>query len=254
MVFGIEGKLARGLECLNPGIEGFLRQDRFIFGFDGVFQSHRLLSSQLFSISCFQFTHPALELELFEQLQQLLRLGFRQGDVVQVDLQRYIGLDGGQQIGQLRRFAILLQLFRHGLGATEAQRGYFIQVLIKVLDAADTLQQCQRGLFTHTGHTGNVVYLVPLQRQQIDHQLRRHTELFLDPCHIHLAVVHGVDQGDMFVHQLCHILVTGGDNHRAAGFAGLTRQGYRSHRPLPRRLRRTAAVPWPEMMAWIGST
>ncbi len=223
--FGIEGKLTGRFQLFQPGIQSVLRQYGFIFGFDAVFSLNRLIGTQLSGITGFELTYPALELELFEQLQQLLRVGFGQGDVVQVDMQGYIGLDGGQQIGQLCRFAVVFQLFRHGLGATESQLGDFIQIFIQILDAADTLQQRQRRLFTHTGHTGNVVHLVPLQRQQVDHQMRRHAELFLDPGHIHLAVVHGVDQGDMLIHQLRHILVTGGDDHRAAGLAGLTRQG-----------------------------
>ena len=42
---------------------------------------------------------------------------------------------------------------------------------------------------------------------------------------VHDGVGHGVDQGDVLVDQLRHVLVTGGDHHGTAGVGALARQG-----------------------------
>ena len=43
--------------------------------------------------------------------------------------------------------------------------------------------------------------------------LGRHPEFFAHTVAVHNAVVHGVDQGNMLIDQLRHILVASGDDH-----------------------------------------
>ena len=95
-------------------------------------------------------------------------------------------------------------------------------------------QQCiQRAVFhqpfgggfgAHLGHAGDVVHRVTHQRLVIDHQTRGHPKLLGDTRNIAFFAVHGVDDGDAFIHQLAQIFVAAGDHHLHALFRGHMRQ------------------------------
>ena len=99
------------------------------------------------------------------------------------------------------------------LGTPNRQISHLIKAGINRLDTAQGLQQCQRSFFAHTGHPGDVVDLIPLQSQQVNNQVGRHTELFDNTAVVHGGVGHGVNQRDMVVDQLGHVLVAGGYQH-----------------------------------------
>ena len=70
-------------------------------------------------------------------------------------------------------------------------------------------QQRGGGFFSHSRYTRNVVDLVAHQRQQINDECGRYAKLFDDTVVIHGCVVHGVDERDVIVNQLCHVLIAG---------------------------------------------
>ncbi len=43
--------------------------------------------------------------------------------------------------------------------------------------------------------------------------LWRHAEFFFHARNIHQHVGHSINQGDMFIHQLRHIFIAGGNDH-----------------------------------------
>ena len=86
------------------------------------------------------------------------------------------------------------------------------------------LQQSGGGFLSHSRHTGNVVDLVAHQRQQINDQRRRYAEFVDDTVVIHGCVVHGVDQRDVVVNQLRHVLIAGRDHHLSPTARGLDGQ------------------------------
>ena len=79
------------------------------------------------------------------------------------------------------------------------------------------LQQGCRRFLADTRHSGNVIDLIAHKRQQIDNELRGHTE-FLDHARsIHCRVIHGVNQRYVLIHQLRHVFVAGGNDDLATG-------------------------------------
>ena len=78
---------------------------------------------------------------------------------------------------------------------------------------------------THARHPGNVVYLISHQGQKIDDQPRGNTKFLQYTRLIHNSLGHGVYQGDVWIYQLGHVLVTGGYNNRNARLTGLPGQG-----------------------------
>ena len=121
---------------------------------------------------------------------------------------------------------MLLQLGRQGLGPTDRQGRHNIQLLIKLFEAAiDSHQQAGGGLGANARNAGNVVGRVTHQRQIVDDLLRSDAEFLLNALDVHRATGHGVDQGNVAVHQLRHVFVTGRDHHRAAGGRAAAGQG-----------------------------
>ena len=81
------------------------------------------------------------------------------------------------------------------------------------------------GLGADLVDAGHVVDGVADQHQVIDDALGRHAELLaLTPSHVQRFGAHGVDQRDVVVDQLRHVLVAGGDDALHALRRGLHRQ------------------------------
>ena len=138
--------------------------------------------------------------------------------------QFHIGFDGGQPVGEVGLVLAGLQFFGHGFGAAKFERRHLVEPGINVIQPAQPLQQGQGGFLAHSRHAGNVVRGIAHQGQKIDDQAGLDTKFFLHPRRVHHQTRHGVDQGDVGVHQLRHVLVAGGYDHRTAGGAGLRRQ------------------------------
>ena len=74
-------------------------------------------------------------------------------------------------------------------------------------------------------HAGHVVHRIPHQGLKIDHQAGRHAKFGGDTCHIAALAIHGVDDGDVLVHQLAQVLVAAGHDHLDALCRSGARQG-----------------------------
>jgi len=90
-------------------------------------------------------------------------------------------------------------------------------MLLDPLNRAILSEPLDRGLRPTLGNAGYVVRGIPHQRQVVDNLLRRDTELVHHPLPVHAAVGHGVDQGNVTIHQLGQILVPRGDQGMHAG-------------------------------------
>ncbi|MNZ61040.1 hypothetical protein D3C78_791220 [compost metagenome] len=173
-----------------------------------------------------QVVQPALELQLAVQRDQRLAVRCAGVQLVEAELQRHVGLDGGQLVGQVGHLAVFLELGRQRLGAADRQRRHLREVGVDHVEAAaQALQQAQRGLLADPGHAGDVVDLVAHQRQVVDDEFRTDTEFLLHAIHVQRATGHGVDQRNVPVDQLRHVLVAGRDHHRAVGRGAAAGQG-----------------------------
>ena len=113
-------------------------------------------------------------------------------------------------------------------------------------------QRVQRAVFLQQLHgrlgadlvdAGHVVHRVAHQGLVVDHQARRHAELGLDAGDVALAVVHGVDHGDVFVDELAQVLVAAGDHGLDAALGRHARTACRSRRRPRRRARAAPSSP-----------
>ena len=75
------------------------------------------------------------------------------------------------------------------------------------------LQPLGGGLGPDLGHARHVVDDVTDQRLKVDHPVRRHAKLGLDPGDVAPLAVHGVDNGDVGIDQLRQVLVATAHNH-----------------------------------------
>ena len=86
------------------------------------------------------------------------------------------------------------------------------------------MQQANGGFLAHPRHAGDVVHLVAHQCEEVDDECGRQAKLLLHARFIEGFLFHGVDQRDVAVHQLGHVLIAGGDDRVAASLSGLVRQ------------------------------
>ena len=82
-----------------------------------------------------------------------------------------------------------------------------------------------RRLRPHLGHTRNVVARVPHEREIVDDERRRHTELGGNAGFVERGLRHGVDERDVRRHQLRQVLVASGDDRAPLRLGGRCRQG-----------------------------
>ena len=76
-----------------------------------------------------------------------------------------------------------------------------------------------------TRHTGDIVRGIPNQRKIINNLSRLDAKFFLNTCNIHRGVAHGIDERDVFVDQLSHVLVASRDDRFQPRLRRLHRQG-----------------------------
>ena len=81
------------------------------------------------------------------------------------------------------------------------------------VERAEFQQPFHRSFGAHLGHARHVVHRITDQRLVVHHQVRRHTKLGLYSGQVAALVVHGVNHGDVLVHQLAQVLVSTGNHH-----------------------------------------
>ncbi|KAF1030450.1 MAG: hypothetical protein GAK37_01366 [Pseudomonas sp.] len=233
--FGVEGEQFGVVELFQPHVESRLVEDGFVHRLGRLGHNHcfgsgnggRRFSLEFHALGiALDLVIPALELQQGVQLKQLLAVRLAQVQVVQAHVQRHVHLDGGQLVGQERHFLVLFELGRQGLGSANRQGRDDIQLRIKLFQAAiDAHQQAGSRLGTNTRNARDVVGRITHQRQIVDDLLGCDAELFLHALDVHRATGHGVDQGNVPVHQLRHVLVTGRNHHRTVGRCAAAGQG-----------------------------
>ena len=87
------------------------------------------------------------------------------------------------------------------------------------------MQQSNGGLFTHAGYAGYIIDLVARQGEKIDYQRRRQAEFFLHTRFVKRFILHGVDQRDVGIDQLRHVLIASRDHRIAPCLGRVMRQG-----------------------------
>ena len=145
-----------------------------------------------------------------------------------------VGADGHQTAALRQPFQRVAQVFTgHTLDlARTCQQG---------VEGAIFLQPLGGRLRAHLGDPGHVVHGVANQRLVVHHQRRGHTKFGSHTGHVTHLATHGVDDGDVFVHQLAQVLVATGDDdlgalsrchnrQRANDVIGL-HAGHHHHRP-----------------------
>ena len=129
-----------------------------------------------------------------------------------------IGLDGYQLAADRQPVQRLAQVLAHH--ALDA--GGFLHQLV---ERAVGVEPLGSGLGADLVHAGYVVHRIAHQRLIIDHQRGRHPELGRDARHVALLAIHGVDDGDMRVHQLAKVLVATRNDHALALLCSHAGQG-----------------------------
>ena len=104
------------------------------------------------------------------------------------------------------------KFFRHFFRAAKCQLANFFDIAVNGVQVTYAPQNGYGGFFANAGDTGNIVGFVPHQRQVIDNQLRWHAKFGFHARAIEKRIGHRVDQRDVAVDQLCHVLVAGRDN------------------------------------------
>ena len=162
------------------------------------------------------FGDPAFELQLGVQLDQLVAIQRLEVQVVQAHIQRYIDLDRGQLVGKEGHFSVFFELGRQVFSTTNRQGRHNIELFVQVgQTTTDAHQQARGRLRANAWNARDVVRRVAHQREVIDDLLGRDAEFLFHPLNVHHAAGHGVDQGDVGIDQLRHVLVAGRDHHRA---------------------------------------
>ena len=165
-------------------------------------------------------------LQLPQQCAQLVALveraqrgNVRRGRGELLDRQRHfeIGADGGEAARELECGEPGAQVLAH-------LAGDFGDAADQLVEAAVLLQQLRGRLGPDLLDSWNVVGGVADQRQVVDDLLGVDVELELHALAVEHRVGHGVDERDGAVHQLRHVLVAGGDQHRLPGARGAARE------------------------------
>ncbi len=224
--FGVKGEQLGVLELVEPAIEiGLFGDDLVAFlGFRVVVVS--AIGTRVSLGFAQQVVQPGLELHLAVQRDQRIAVNFARHQGIDLYLQLNVQFDRCQLIGEVGHLLVFLQLLGQLLGAANRQLGHLVETVVDdVQAAADTGQQAERGFFADAGHSGDVVDLVAHQRQVVDDQLRPDAEFVVYALNIHHRIGHGVDQRDVLIDQLGHVLVAGRDHDLPAGVGALPGQG-----------------------------
>ena len=142
---------------------------------------------------------------------------------VQIELQRHVGGDGGELLGEHHLFALLLE------GFAVALVGNFAGVVQSVFHAAVFADQLGGALFANAFGTGNVVNGVAHEGHHVDHFAGRDAENLLDPRFVHDGVAlaatrAGAQDMDAVADELQHVLVVGDEQDIEVFLRGLPGQ------------------------------
>ncbi|CZR33542.1 Uncharacterised protein [Legionella pneumophila] len=78
--------------------------------------------------------------------------------------------------------------------------------IIKRLILCQPFYSCFGAAFLYSW---NIIYTVSNESEVINDLFRCYTKFCFDTINIHTVITHGIDEGDMFIDQLCHVFITG---------------------------------------------
>ena len=159
-----------------------------------------------------ELAQPGLELEVAEQVHQARRVGLATGELGAGPWQFEVIDDGDQPTRQRNLFEGAAQIRADRAGHRVGLAQDFIQAAV----FREPFHGRFRPDFRHAGH---IVHAVADERQVVDDPVRRDAELGLDAFDVEHRIVHRVDQRNRRLHELCEILVAGGD-HDVPAVAG----------------------------------
>jgi hypothetical protein len=210
---------AKGRCRLQPGDQAssWAREDRFVVG--AMVAAFVLLGGgRRRSRGGVEFAQPGAELVALEQRAQRAGVARLQDEIVEVERQCDVHLDGKQHARLRQPVAGGAQVFAdHTLDGVGVRQ--------QVVEGAVFGEPLHRGFRPHLGDAGDVVDRIADQGEVIDDAFRRHAELGGHACPVERFLAHGVDQRDMVVDQLRHVLVAGGDDAADPALLGVQHQG-----------------------------
>ncbi len=83
----------------------------------------------------------------------------------------------------------------------------FFGVIDDAISSLIQVQPFRGGFGTDLGYAGNIVGRIAYQREVVDNLLRVDIKFFFNTVTVHDIPTHRVDESDVFVDELCHVLV-----------------------------------------------
>ena len=234
---GVQRKQRRSAQQRDPAVQLFGRGDRLVIPRQGAqcgvgigVRGQRVCAGHCAAIgshggggcggagiAAIECAQPALELHACIQGAQRVGVLRARLEVQRVIRQFDIQANGGQLARQGQRLEARAQVLADlaadlgGVGHDGIQRVVLGEPFC-------------RGLGAHFVDARDVVGAVADQREVIHDLLGPHLKLGFHAIAVEARIGHGVDERDVAIHQLRHVLVTGGDHHLLAGLGGAARQ------------------------------
>ncbi len=212
--FGVDGGELGRVDAGQPGVEpvpvenGIVGAWRALFGGRRAVQQRHLAGGLLAHRLRLHLGAEAAHAVAGEEGQQRLRIFRRRAQIgvegLGVAVQIAVGVDGHQlaRRGQPveRGTQVFTRSAAHGFG-----------LLDQCIERAVLRQPLDRRLGADLVHAGHVVHRVAYQGEVIDDTIWGNAELLLHPGGVEHLVAHGVDQSDVVVDELGHVLVARGN-------------------------------------------
>ena len=202
--FGVERERRRGFQPGDPGVEPGFIEDGFVVR---TMRAARVLLGRRGrgGGGSVELAQPGAELVALEQRAQRVAVARFENEIVELEGQIDIGLDGDQR-------ARLRQPVAGGAQVVADRALDGVGMRQQIVERAVFGQPFHRGFRPAFGDAGDVVDGVADQREVVDDACRRHAELGGHSGLVERFLAHGVDQRHMVVDQLRHVLVAGGDD------------------------------------------
>ncbi len=213
---GVEGEERRLLKPCKPGGKLLLGRDRLVMalrrvvvlrgsrgGRGGRFRCGRGRGGH--GRGAGELAQQRIHFQALVERRERFNVGRLAGELGGLERQLEIAADGRELARQFERLEILAQaLADFALDV--------LGVLDDLVERAVLVQPLGRGLGAHFRNARDVVGAVADEREVVHDLRRQHVELGLDAGAVELRVEHRVDDRDVVVHELGHVLVAGRDH------------------------------------------
>ncbi len=201
---------------MQPVFEARLFEHTFIIG-SGLWRCLHHCTCVCFVIGC-NLIVPAIKAELEVEVGKLIAIGFDMVEFADTNPGLAIELDGRQLVRHGQKFQRFAQVLTDFTLEFIRIRDYAIEVTI----LRNPLGRC---LWPYFRYAGNIIRGITHECEVINNLVRAHLEFFDHGGFVHVMIIHGVDQADVGIDQLRHVLVSGGNQHLIALFDGFPAHG-----------------------------